>query len=243
VNDHREGIEVEGSEKIAEAAEVERFQSIAEEPEVERSHSIAESAYVERSQSIAEYAEVEGFQSVEEQMDTSVNEDTANNMSKEHVNSLVNRPNGVWNVGICAPLFRQSPTEWPVLLTILMQTQKIYSVIVREGCRPVITLNGDLYDRAVKLKNYKDHWCIRLGALHTIFVALKCFGKYIYGRKWVRSSVGGGGTLWISNGETDLRQKACLSRYRGPHTYTHSTSSTDHPGSLHRNRNSKSSLG
>ena len=45
--------------------------------------------------------------------------------------------------------------------------------------RPIITLDGDLYDSAVKLKDYKKQWCIRLGGLHTIMAALKCLGKYI----------------------------------------------------------------
>ena len=41
-----------------------------------------------------------------------------------------------------------------------------------------MTLDGDLYDRAVKLKDYKDNLCIKLGALHITMVALKCLGKY-----------------------------------------------------------------
>ncbi|KAG1676991.1 hypothetical protein GQR58_014037 [Nymphon striatum] len=93
-------------------------------------------------------------------------------------NSLIGEPQPIWNVGIAAPLYRRSPTEWPVLLTILMQAQHINCITVGEGSRPIVTLDGDLYDRAVKIKDYKEKWCIRLGALHiTMAAALKCLGK------------------------------------------------------------------
>lgn len=73
------------------------------------------------------------------------------------------------------------PTETPVLLTILMHAQKLNATIVGEGAKPIITLDGDLYDRPVKIKDYKSKWCIRLGGLHTVMAALKCLGKYIEG--------------------------------------------------------------
>jgi len=96
-------------------------------------------------------------------------------------NSLIHDKTPVWNVGIVAPLYRRSPTEWPVLLTILKHAQKLNCITVGEGQRPIITLDGDLYDRAVKLKDYKENWCIRLGGLHITMAALKCLGKYIEG--------------------------------------------------------------
>ncbi|KAJ8040903.1 hypothetical protein HOLleu_15346 [Holothuria leucospilota] len=158
VNDDKAGTEVERSQSITEEAKVEGSQSIVEEAEVEGSQSVAEEAEMEESESIAEEAGVEGSQSVakEEEMeesqsvgvevDTPMIEDGANNMSRENktkksavtcptwstYHSLLNRSNGVWNVGICAPLYRRSPTEWPVLLTILMQAQKINTLIVGE---------------------------------------------------------------------------------------------------------------
>lgn len=68
-----------------------------------------------------------------------------------------------------------------------------------EGFRPIITLDGDLYDHAVKLKDYKKHWCIRLGALHTTMAALKCLGKYIEGSRldlaWEASGLYGSATV------------------------------------------------
>lgn len=87
----------------------------------------------------------------------------------------------VWNVGIAAPLYMRSPTEWQVLLTVLMQTQKINRITIGPGSRPVITLDGALHDSAVKLKNYKSKQCIRLGSLHVTMAALKCLGKYVEG--------------------------------------------------------------
>ncbi|KAG1655742.1 hypothetical protein GQR58_024329 [Nymphon striatum] len=71
-------------------------------------------------------------------------------------NSLIGEPQPIWNVGIAAPSYRRSPTEWPVLLTILMQAQHINCITVGEGSRPIVTLDGDLYDRAVKIKDYKE---------------------------------------------------------------------------------------
>ena len=70
---------------------------------------------------------------------------------------------------------------------------------VGEGCRPVITLDGDLYDRAVRLKDYKSQWCIRLGRLHTTMAALKCLGKYVEGSgidiAWQESDLYGPATV------------------------------------------------
>jgi len=92
-------------------------------------------------------------------------------------NSLVSEKTAKWNVGIAAPLFTRSPTEIPVLFTILKQAQRINSLTVGEKIRPVITLDGDLYDRAVKLKDYKSNRYIRLEAVHITMAALKCLGK------------------------------------------------------------------
>ena len=97
-------------------------------------------------------------------------------------NSVIHDETLLWNVGIVAPLYRRRPTEYLVLFTILKHTQKLNVLAVGEGKRPIITLHGDLYDRAVKIDNYKKHWIIRLGSLHTEMAALKCLGKYTDGR-------------------------------------------------------------
>ena len=96
-------------------------------------------------------------------------------------NSFLSEKQTAWSVGIAAPLHRRSPKEWPVLFTILKQAQKINCIVVGEEKRTIVTLDGDLYDHAVKLKDYKKIWCIRLGALHITIEALKCLGKFIEG--------------------------------------------------------------
>ena len=114
-------------------------------------------------------------------------------------NSLIHEETSQWNVGILAPLYRRSPTEYPVLFTILKHAQKLNVLTVGEGKRPIITLDGDLYDRAVKIENYKKHWIIRLGGLHTVMAALKCLGKYMDGSgidsAWEASGVYGSATV------------------------------------------------
>ena len=35
--------------------------------------------------------------------------------------------------------------------------------MVGEGKRTIVSLDGDLYDHAVKLKDHKKIWCIKLG--------------------------------------------------------------------------------
>lgn len=80
-----------------------------------------------------------------------------------------------------------------------MHAQKINCMTVGDGCRPVITLDGDLYHRAVRLKDYKLQWCIRLGSLHTTIAALKCLGKYVEGSAidiaWQESDLYGPATV------------------------------------------------
>ena len=71
--------------------------------------------------------------------------------------------------------------------------------MVGEGKRTIVKLDGDLYDHAVKLTNYKTMWCIRLGGLHITIAALKCLGKYIEGSGldlvWEISGVYGSATV------------------------------------------------
>ena len=86
-----------------------------------------------------------------------------------------------WSVGIAATLYRRNPKEWPVLFTVLKQAQKINCIVVGEGKITIVTLDGDLHDHAVKLKDYKKIWCIRLRGLHITIAASKCLGKYIEG--------------------------------------------------------------
>lgn len=76
---------------------------------------------------------------------------------------------------------------------------KISVAAVGENQRAIITLDGDLYGRAVKISNYKERWIIRLGALHTVIAALKCLGKYVEGSgidvAWESSGMYGTATI------------------------------------------------
>ena len=56
-----------------------------------------------------------------------------------------------------APLYRRSPTSRPVLLTILQQAQQINISYVGNGHRLIIIIDCDLYDRAVRLEDYKTN--------------------------------------------------------------------------------------
>lgn len=90
-------------------------------------------------------------------------------------------PDKLSNVAIVAPLYRRSPTQVPILIDILKRAMHINVLIVGPGKKTLMTLDGDLYIRGVKVPNYKKNWIIRLGSLHTIIAALKCLGKYIEG--------------------------------------------------------------
>lgn len=84
-------------------------------------------------------------------------------------------------------------------MDILKKAMNISVAAVGQNKRAIITLDGDLYGRAVKIPNYKDHWIIRLGSLHTVIAALKCLGKYIEGSgidvAWESSGIYGSATV------------------------------------------------
>lgn len=114
-------------------------------------------------------------------------------------NSLIFEPGPVCETGVVAPLYTRSPTEWPVLYTILTHAKQINHLIIGERKKTIVTLDGDLYDRAVKLPNYKEEYCIRLGSLHQTTAALKCLGKYVEGSgidlAWEASGIYGSATV------------------------------------------------
>lgn len=84
-------------------------------------------------------------------------------------------------MAVVPPLFTRSPTNTYILLEILERAQHLSVLLVGEGKRPVTTLDGDLFARAVRvsLEDYKKKWIIRLGSLHQIIAALKTLGKYV----------------------------------------------------------------
>ena len=86
--------------------------------------------------------------------------------------SFLSEKHTTWNVGIAVPSYQRSPKEWPLLFTILKQVQKINCIVVDEGKRTIVPLDGALYDYAVKLKDYKKIWYIRLGGFHVSIAVL-----------------------------------------------------------------------
>ena len=86
------------------------------------------------------------------------------------------------NSGIVAPLLRRPPTDYAALHTVLGLAQGISSV-VDPHCKTVITLDLDLYERAIKLQSSTGNanWVLRAGELHVCFASLHAIAKYIEG--------------------------------------------------------------
>ena len=84
---------------------------------------------------------------------------------------------------VVAPLFRQAPTDYATLYTVLSLTQNISAVVMGPDRKTVITLDLDLYERAVKIQESEGNtnWVLRAGELHICFAALHALGKYIEG--------------------------------------------------------------
>ena len=87
------------------------------------------------------------------------------------------------NSEVVAPLFKSSPTDYSTLYTILCLTQEISAVVVGPECRTVITLDMDLYERALKIQQSvgNSNWVLRPGELCLVFCALHALGKYVEG--------------------------------------------------------------
>ena len=83
------------------------------------------------------------------------------------------------NVEVVAPLFRTSPTDYSTLYTVLCMAQDISCVVVGPDRRTVITLDLDLYQRALQLQESvkNRNWVLRAGLLHLTFAALHGLGK------------------------------------------------------------------
>ena len=87
------------------------------------------------------------------------------------------------NSEVVAPLFRCSPTDYATLYTVLMLTQGISASVVGPERRTLITLDLDLYSRAMKIQQSigNTNWILRAGVLHIVFAALHALGKTIEG--------------------------------------------------------------
>ena len=87
------------------------------------------------------------------------------------------------NTEVIAPLFKTSPTDITTLYTVLMLTQGISSVLVGPERKTIITLDLDLYNRALQIQQTvgNTNWILRAGVLHIVFAALHALGKTIDG--------------------------------------------------------------
>ena len=81
-----------------------------------------------------------------------------------------------------APLLRRPPTDYSALYTVLCLAQGISAFVVSHS-KTVITLDLDLYERAMKLQSStgNTNWVLRIGELHACFASLHAIGKYLEG--------------------------------------------------------------
>ena len=86
------------------------------------------------------------------------------------------------NTEVIAPLFKTSPTDYRTLYTVLMLTQGISAHVVGPERKTLITLDLDLYTRALRIQqSVENNWILRPGVLHIVFCALHALGKTIDG--------------------------------------------------------------
>ena len=87
------------------------------------------------------------------------------------------------NSEVIAPLFKTSPTEFATLYTVLNLTQNISATVVGPEKRTLITLDLDLYTRAIQIQESvgNRNWVLRAGVLHISFASLHALGKTIEG--------------------------------------------------------------
>jgi len=85
------------------------------------------------------------------------------------------------NSEVVAPLFRQAPTDYATLYTVLELTQNISDVVMGPDRKTVITLDLDLYERTIKIQSTQENtnWGLRAGELHICFAVLHALGKYV----------------------------------------------------------------
>ena len=87
------------------------------------------------------------------------------------------------NSAVVAPLLKTSPTNYGTLYIALKIAQGISAVIVGPDRKTLITLDMDLYQRALRLQlsEKNTNWILRPGGLHIVFASLHALGKTIDG--------------------------------------------------------------
>ena len=87
------------------------------------------------------------------------------------------------NTEVVAPLLKSSPTDYATLYTALMMAQGFSTAVVGEERKTVITLDLDLYFRALHIQQTEQNsnWILCAGTLHIVFASLHALGKTIEG--------------------------------------------------------------
>ena len=85
------------------------------------------------------------------------------------------------NSEVIAPLFKTSPTDYATLFTVLSLTQGISALVMGPERKTIITLDLDLYSRALKVQQScgNTNWVLCAGALHICFSYLHSLGKTV----------------------------------------------------------------
>ena len=87
------------------------------------------------------------------------------------------------NSEVVTPLFRTPPTDLATLYTALKLTQNISAIVVGPERRTLITLDLDLFNRALQIQvsTKNKNWILKPGGLHLCFAALHALGKQVEG--------------------------------------------------------------
>lgn len=82
-----------------------------------------------------------------------------------------------------APLFKTPPTDLATLYTALKLTQNISAIVVGPDRRTLITLDLDLFNRALQIQvsTKNKNWVLKAGGIHICFAALHALGKQVEG--------------------------------------------------------------
>ena len=81
------------------------------------------------------------------------------------------------------PLLPEQAHDWPTLLTVILQAQKIKQLAVGDEHPTVISFDLALYEKLVQLldsrTDLQGQFVPRLGELHVVMCALKALGTSI----------------------------------------------------------------
>jgi hypothetical protein len=114
-------------------------------------------------------------------------------------NSLLSTDERLLTTVSTLPLLTAPANEYNTLIDVLKQTQFITTRVMGCDSKTVITLDMDLYIRAVKLQSMKPdmfkHFVFRVGEFHTVLCSLRALGSFIESSgiddAWIQSDIYG----------------------------------------------------